>query len=547
MRRSLLLIALVLARTMPAAGTPPAGFSETLVTDDVSQPTAIAFLPDGRLLVTEKTGTLVEIDGGVATDLVTIPVCSGSEMGLLGIAIDPDFGTNGFIYLYRTKPAPGGCGSSTNRFNQVVRVTMAPDETVALGSLVELLTGIRTDNGNHDGGGLRMGPDEKLYVAVGDTGLGDNQGGPGSSTNPYAQDLNALEGKVLRLNLDGSVPADNPFFGMPGVRQEIFAYGFRNPFRIGFDPTTGNLWLGDVGDLTFEEIDLVVSGGNYSWPYCEGVQPGGCAMPGDVPPVFTYPRTGPTSFGRTVIGGAFAPAGFGGFDTHYFFADYIDGSIFRVPLNGARDDFAGTPTTFVSDAQGPVDVIFGPDGALYYVAINTGEVLRVAPDVVGPSEELIEARKLSLRDAPDPNRRNVMFRSNQAIGLGSGNGSDDDPTLHGGSLRIVGGGFDDTYPLPAIAWDTISQPGQNRGYVYRDRPRANGPITQVRVNATHFITAAGRGALLGHSLPANPAPVSVVLTIGNLRYCATLGGDITFTAGKRFLAKDAPVAASCPP
>src|SRR6185369_15602291 len=104
-----------------------------------------------------------------------------------------------------------GCGSATNRFSQVVRVTMGPGDTVNPLSLTVLLTGIRTDNGNHDGGVVRIGPDGKLYVGVGDTGLGDNQGGPGSATNPYAQDLSHLEGKILRINTDGTVPVDNPF------------------------------------------------------------------------------------------------------------------------------------------------------------------------------------------------------------------------------------------------------------------------------------------------------------------------------------------------
>src|SRR5262249_6240218 len=147
--------------------------------------------------------------------LITIGVCSDSEMGLLGIAVDPNFGSNGFIYLYRTDDSMG-CNDATNRFNQVVRVTMGPGDTVSPGSLMVLLTGMRTDNGNHDGGVLRIGPDNKLYVGVGDTGNGDNQGGPGSSTNPYAQDLSSLNGKVLRLNLDGTVPGDNPFVGQVG-------------------------------------------------------------------------------------------------------------------------------------------------------------------------------------------------------------------------------------------------------------------------------------------------------------------------------------------
>jgi len=367
------------------AGTPIAGYTETTVAAGLSLPTAVEFLPDGRLLVTEKGGALKVVDGGIASTLVSIPVCSGSEMGLLGIALDPDFATNGYIYLYRTKPAPGGCGSATNRFNQVVRVTMVSG-AIDIASLSELLTGIRTDFGNHDGGVLRIGPDDKLYVGVGDTGRGDNQGGPGSSTNPYSQDLAALEGKILRLNLDGSVPADNPFVSTPGARGEIFAYGFRNPFRMGFDPLTGNLWVGEVGDFTVEEIDIVTAGGNYSWPYCEATLPAGCAQPGDVAPIFSYPHSGGSSLGTSITGGAFAGASFGGRENDYFFGDYTGNAIYHLEPNGPRSGVTGGATPFVTGAGGPVDIVFGPDGALYYVAINGGAVRRVAPNVPPAAE-----------------------------------------------------------------------------------------------------------------------------------------------------------------
>ena len=138
-------------------------------------------------------------------------------MGLLGVAVDPNFTSNGFVYLYRTLNN-GNCASSAGRFNQVVRVTIGPGDTVNPASLMVLVTGAQTDNGNHDGGCLRIGPDGKLYVGVGDTGLGDNQGGPGSSTNPYSQDLTVLMGKVLRINLDGTIPSDNPFVGQAPKR-----------------------------------------------------------------------------------------------------------------------------------------------------------------------------------------------------------------------------------------------------------------------------------------------------------------------------------------
>lgn len=376
-------------------GTPIAGYTDDAVATGLSSPTAIAFLPDGRLLVTEKGGALKLVDGGVASTLVTIPVCSGSEMGLLGIALDPDFGTNGFIYLYRTKPAPGGCVGSPGRFNQVVRVTMAGG-AIDIASLAELLDGIQTDNGNHNGGVLRIGPDDKLYVGAGDTGLGDNFGGPGDPTNPYAQDLDQLEGKILRLELDGSVPADNPFVGQVGAREEIFAYGFRNPFRMGFDPLTGSLWVGDVGDLTVEEIDIVTAGDNYSWPYCEATLPAGCAQAGDVAPIFSYPHSGGSSLGSSITGGAFAGASFGGRENDYFFGDFIGNAIYHAEPNGSRDDISGSPTTFVASAGGPVDIVFGPDGALYYVAIFSGQVRRVAPVVTPSSNDAYLCYKAAL-------------------------------------------------------------------------------------------------------------------------------------------------------
>jgi glucose/arabinose dehydrogenase len=390
---TLVLTALLACAGVARAGTPVAGFTDTQVVAGLGAPTAIAFLPDGRMLVTQKSGALRVVDGGVATTLVTIPVCSGSEMGLLGIALDPDFATNGFIYLYRTKPGAGGCGPAPDRLNQVVRVTMAGG-AIDIGSLVELLTGIRTDNGNHDGGVLRIGPDEKLYVGAGDTGLGDNQGPPGSSTNPYAQDLSALEGKVLRLELDGSVPADNPFVGQPGVREEIFAYGFRNPFRFGFDPRSGRLWVGDVGDLTIEEIAIVGAGENHSWPYCEGHLPAGCQQPGDVAPIFTYPHSGGSALGTSITGGAFAGPSFGGLGNDYFFGDFTFNRIYHAEVNPARDDIVGTPTEFVTSAGGPVDIVFGPDGALYYVAINLGAVRRVAPIVAAATDGYLCYRAL---------------------------------------------------------------------------------------------------------------------------------------------------------
>ena len=143
---------------------------------------------------------------------------------------------------------------------------------------------------------------------------------------------------------------------------------------------TGRAWVGDVGDLTVEELDIVTPGGNYSWPYCEGNLPTGCQHPGDIAPILTYPRSGSSSFGSTIIGGAFAPGGFGSFGGQYFFADFGVSKIYRAVPNGTHTGLSGTPQSFVTGASGPVDLVFGPSNSLYYVAYYSGEVRRVQPN-----------------------------------------------------------------------------------------------------------------------------------------------------------------------
>ncbi|HLK11338.1 MAG TPA: PQQ-dependent sugar dehydrogenase [Candidatus Binatia bacterium] len=531
------------------AGTPAPGFTDTPYVTGLSNPTAIAFLPDGRLLVAEKGGfggaadaALKLFAAGSTTTLVTIPVCTDAEMGLLGIAIDPAFAANGFVYLYRSAAGAGGCGTPTGRFNQVVRVTMAGG-SVDPASLTVLLDGIRTDNGNHDGGVLRIGPDGLLYVGVGDTGLGDNQGGPGSSTNPYAQDLGSLNGKILRLGLDGSVPADNPFVGTAGARGEIFAYGFRNPFRMSFDGATGRLWVGDVGDETVEEIDLVHAGGNYAWPRCEGTLPHGCEQPGDVHPIFTYLHSGSGSLGECVIGGTFAGSAFGALAGDYVFGDCVSSAVYHVAPNAARDGLAAAPATVATNASTPADFVTGPDGAVYYVSVGGGEVRRLAAAPAGGDQPL-GGRTLALRAGSTPARATLaVLSASGGVTLG---GPGDDPTVAGGSLRVRGATFDVTYPLPAANWTLLGKPGQGKGFKYKDATLAAGPVKTAQVKTGTLVKASGKGTGLVQPLGADPSPVDVVLTIGARRYCMEFGGTTAFKAGKTFTAKQAPAPTACP-
>jgi glucose/arabinose dehydrogenase len=383
---ALALMGLIAPATRAAGVVSSPDFSEARVAGGLNLPSAIAFLPNRDILVTEKgtsnTGALKRISGGTVTTLATLSTCTSSEMGVLGVAVDPSFATNGTVYIYITKPGAGGCGTATGRFNRIEKLTIS-GSTATGETVLPQSTDIRTDGGNHNAGTLRIGPDGKLYVSVGDTGVGDS-GVPGNSTNPYAQSLASLNGKILRLNLDGSAAAGNPFTATAGARPEIWAYGFRNPFRMSFDPQTGKLWAGDVGQDTVEELDIVQAGGNYAWPHCEGTLPTGCEQAGDIDPVYTSPHSGTGATGGCIIAGGFTGASYGLLANQYIFGDCNSNKIFRAPLNATRTGFATAPVEFVTSAATPSDFQFGPDGDLYYVAESGGEVRRVTPNYPRP-------------------------------------------------------------------------------------------------------------------------------------------------------------------
>ena len=220
---------------LPArAATLPTGFTETLVTSGLTNPTAMAFAPDGRLFVCEQGGQLRVIKNGalLATPFLSVTVNSSGERGLLGIAFDPNFATNNFLYVYYTATAPA-------IHNRVSRFTANGDVSVP-GSEVILLDLNNLGATNHNGGAMHFGPDGKLYVAVGENANGSN-----------SQTLTNLLGKILRINSDGTIPADNPFFGAAtGNNRAIWALGLRNPYTFAFQPGTGRMFINDVGDVT---------------------------------------------------------------------------------------------------------------------------------------------------------------------------------------------------------------------------------------------------------------------------------------------------------
>jgi glucose/arabinose dehydrogenase len=374
-------VSLVLGRC--ALADVPQGFQDTTIAFGLTQPVGLTFAPDGRLFIPQQTGQLRILMDGALLDtpfldvrqLVEPSVTFDDylERGLLGVAFDPDFALNSYVYLYYSVCKVPGTPQCTTAKNRVARVTAGyqgnPD-VVDPTSHVVLLDDIDSDAGNHNGGWIGFGPhDGKLYVAVGD----------GGSIHTKAQDPNSLNGKILRLNSDGTVPFDNPFVGRFDARPEVWALGFRNPWRCRFNPD-GRLFCGDVGQNSWEEVDWVLEGKNYGWPTTEGAfDPG--AFPDFTEPIFTYSHVGFPDGSAAITGGDFgSETNFpGDYQQSYFFGDFVVGFIRRVLL--ASDGVTvvpGSMTTFATNLQGNTDLVAGPDGSLYYPDIVAGEVHRIA-------------------------------------------------------------------------------------------------------------------------------------------------------------------------
>jgi glucose/arabinose dehydrogenase len=392
--------ALVVTVSRPAGAAVPAGFVDEVVAAPGGSITGFAFTPDGRLLVTRQDGLLL-VYPYLPTPALEIPVCSGSERGLLGVAVDPAFATNRFIYLYYTFPKGSGCPTfSPSVVNRVSRFVLSDANVVDPASERVLIDEIPSWAGNHNGGDLQFGRDGFLYVSVGDGGC-DYAGDSGcGGTNDAARDQNVLLGKILRIAPAGAtpaqrIPATNPFRGAdsepcalagrtttPGKLrcQETFAWGLRNPFRIAFDPAsaTGRFFINDVGQDLWEEIDQGVAGADYGWNCREGAHTnsttGKCAgLPSSAfrDPIHEY---GHGSGCEAITGGAFVPTGAwpAAYDGSYLFADYVCSRIFRLAPNGAS-------STFATLGGGVTALVFGPPGAddrLFY-ATHDGQIRRI--------------------------------------------------------------------------------------------------------------------------------------------------------------------------
>ena len=372
------------------------GFESETVVSGLTLATAMDFAPDGRIFIAEKSGTIKVVKNGVllAEPLVTLTdVNTFGDRGLLGIAVDPNFSNNGHIYVsytYENTPGQNVAGAKTGR---IARLTVTGDKASESSKVVILGTVgggpgfnscedflvtddcIPSDSNSHSVGGLRFGPDGKLYATLGD--------GADFAAVDYralrAQNIDSLAGKMLRINTDGTGVIDNPFYnGNPNSnRSKIFALGFRNMYRFNFNKATGKIYGGDVGWSSWEEVNEIRSGANYGWPCREGnVNTEYGCNPSSTPtsPLYTYAHN-QAGAGSVTAGAFFSEGAYPeSYATSFFVGDYAQMWMKRVVLDGAGnlvsvEDFA--------DMVWPVDISTGKDGNIYYLDIVTGQLMRI--------------------------------------------------------------------------------------------------------------------------------------------------------------------------
>ncbi len=357
MRKNLLFsIVLLIAAHISCYAGYPTGFSEVLVANGITNPTIMTFSPDGRLFVAQQSGALRVIKNGVllTKPFITLNVNSSGERGLLGIAFDPNFASNNFIYLYYT------LSSAAN--NRISRFTASGDTAVPGSEVVVLNLDPLSTATNHNGGTMQFGPDGKLYVGVGE-----------NANSANSQNLDTYLGKILRINSDGSVPAGNPYTTGTAQRMRVWEHGMRNPYTLTFQPGTGKLFVNDVGQSTWEEINNCTTGGhNYGWPTAEGMS----TNPNFTNPVFVYGHGSGAGVGCAITGGTFFnppssnyPAVYIG---KYFYHDFCSNWIDYInPADSTHTAFAS------SIAGSPVGIVTGPDGNLYFCSRSNNAVYKV--------------------------------------------------------------------------------------------------------------------------------------------------------------------------
>lgn len=331
---------------------------------DLEQPWAIAFLPDGRLLITERPGRLRLFSNGrlERTPLAGVPkVYASNQGGLLDVCLHPEFVRNRVLYLSYSAEGAGGAATV------VARAEFADGGLRNVTPIFEALP--RTSGGLHFGSRIAFDRDGLMYVTTGER-----------YQMRRAQDLGDLGGKVIRLRDDGSVPSDNPFVGRAGARPEIFTYGHRNPQGLAMNPDTGRMWLVEHGPRGGDELNLLIAGANYGWPLAtHGIDYSGAkisdhkSLPGLQDPVRVWvPSISPS--GLCFYTGQRFP----GWRGSVFTGALSNEALFRIELDGER--YRGEERLLVERLPYIRDVRQGPDGLLYLVThVNDGGLYRIEP------------------------------------------------------------------------------------------------------------------------------------------------------------------------
>ena len=335
------------------------------------RPVALVFPNDGadRGFVVEQAGRIVllDSDGDVATFLDIRDRVSdrGMEEGLLGLAFDPDFVSNGFFYVYYSASGP--------RRSVISRFSVSTEDSAADSNSEKVILEVEQPYSNHNGGQILFGTDGFLYVGLGDGGSAGDPKGHGQNTGTLLGTILRLDVSVMESTGSYAVPTDNPFIGVEGARSEIWAYGLRNPWRFTFDSETGDLWAADVGQNALEEVDLIRAGLNYGWNIMEGDECYSrfCDTHGLELPIAVYGRDDGCSItGGYVYRGTRLPSLYGA----YVFGDYCSGKIWALRYDGSRVtesiQLADTKlriSSFAEDAEGEL-YILDLDGEIYRFA-----------------------------------------------------------------------------------------------------------------------------------------------------------------------------------
>lgn len=391
-----------LAPPAAAALSLPPGFANELVVSGLGVPRDLDFLPSGDILVMENDGVLKVVESGTPRVLLDIQsqVKVSGEQGFLGLAIDPDFPARPYVYFhYSADETPGH--TRLSRFTFVNASGPGPIGVDA-GSELVLIGDIPDDAFNHNGGTVRFGPDKRLYMSLGE------------DADPCdAQDITLLKGKILRVNVNASanpanrstlVPPDNPYASHPDVNARlVYAYGLRNPFRFDIDRQTGVLYIGDVGQSAWEELDEAHGGENFGWPYYEGLHPyrnrttSPCAADDGsnlTMPIKEYGRGGSAAIIMSTVyhgvdypnDSSFPPR----FEGALFHHDFYSGELRVVAYNQTNASWdtvpGATAAEFGTGLTGVPSTRVGPDGALYFVDAYQGELRRIvhtpAPEII---------------------------------------------------------------------------------------------------------------------------------------------------------------------